>query len=206
MFSSSLWNRTVLTVLVGRNCFPKPRSILISPGCRKCVSCVQKFIHQLHGQRYILLPITLHINAESRAETLVTYSLLWWEDLGIKNIVWAQPICFDYGRDLPYILANKVQGPNSFLGSITSLNYACNGRLARVTQLEYRAEFGHFWAINKLASLIREKKHYHWSSMPYCDPVKKVMLNPGREPFLDGLLAFFKLQRLYFSFLVKPRQ
>lgn len=66
-------------------------------------------LSHLQTQRGIPLPITLHICAESHAETFRKHCLVWWEDLDLDSNRktywkpgWRRPICFDAERDTIY--------------------------------------------------------------------------------------------------------
>ncbi|CZR56870.1 uncharacterized protein PAC_06759 [Phialocephala subalpina] len=90
-----------LRLRVWRLCFPEPREVYI--GRR----FIKRSVSNNRPQRYSKdhansLPPTLHINAESRQETLRSYTLIWRKDLGEETKDWRHPICFDTKRCLPY--------------------------------------------------------------------------------------------------------
>jgi hypothetical protein len=87
---------------IWRHAFPDPREVNLNPPLGICTK-------ENHGDRVFRcscinegcfpLPVTLHVNQESRQETLAHYRLITMED---EEVGESKLICFDPARDAPY--------------------------------------------------------------------------------------------------------
>lgn len=127
-----------LRLKVWRFCFPKSREILIGiNGSERYGNYADDKVHEL--QRDISLPITLHICAESREETLRKYCLVWWKDIGREVKDWRRPICFDPERDMPFIVAVKGNIDITLSSEhIILLKSICGEQMKKITRLEVK--------------------------------------------------------------------
>ncbi|CZR56864.1 uncharacterized protein PAC_06753 [Phialocephala subalpina] len=95
--------------MIWRECFPNSRSVNITPPCHVRV-CHRSYCRPQTRARRYPLPITLHINSESRQETLQNYTIILWKISENERQV-SQQLVFDPKRDNLYLRCCCAMGP-----------------------------------------------------------------------------------------------
>ncbi|CZR61306.1 uncharacterized protein PAC_11202 [Phialocephala subalpina] len=183
---------------------PKPRHVLI---------CAYEDDHRerdrLHrAARNIPLPNTLYICSDSRAETLRKYCLVWWMDLGREQKDWRRPICFDWERDLPYIVGESErvpEDPGLLSHFMMLLRSAYCEHMKKVTRLEVRE----FDQNSQIHEIILPQRIKGASYDPYPAPSQAHYEGQDmyfgfmrKEPPLDGVLQLSGLKHVTFRYTI----